>query len=55
MVSGQADRFAADLVRLASKPEVRAEIGRLGSEVARDVDVANTVERLGDLYRSLMN
>ena len=55
MVSGQPDRFAADLVRLASKPEVRAEIGRFGGEVARDVDVANTVERLGDLYRSLMN
>ena len=54
MVSGHPDRFAADLVRLASDPGLRDEIGKHGAKVAEEVDVAVVAERLGDLYRSML-
>ena len=55
MLSGSPERFAADLVSLAASPERRAEIARHGEAVVREIDVANVVERLGELYRSLLN
>jgi len=55
MVSGHPDRFAADLIRLASDAGLREEIGRQGTKVAEEVDVASVAERLGALYRSVMN
>ncbi len=55
MVSGDPERFAADLVRLASDAGLREEIGKHGAEVVKEVDVGNVVERLGSLYRSVMN
>ena len=54
MVSGQPERFAADLVRLAADDALRLEIRGLGDEVAQEIDVGNVVERLGGLYRSLL-
>jgi hypothetical protein len=53
MVSGQPERFAADLVRLASDRSLRSEIVAHGEKVKAEVDVGHVVEQLGDLYRSL--
>jgi glycosyltransferase involved in cell wall biosynthesis len=57
MLQGRPDRLAADLVRLSSDPAVRDEIRAACAEVVDEdeVDVVNVVNRLGDLYRSLMN
>lgn len=55
MVSGHPDRFGKDLIQLAADASAREEIGRLGAKVAEQVDVANVAERLGELYRSLLN
>ena len=55
MVSGNPERFAADLVRLASDAGFREEIGKHGAAVVKEVDVGNVVERLGSLYRSVMS
>lgn len=55
MVSGHPERFAADLVRLASDAGLREEIGKHGAGVVKEVDVANVVERLGELYRLVMS
>jgi len=54
MVSGHPERFAADLVRLASDAGLRDEIRMNGAKVSEEVDVGNVVERLGALYRSVM-
>ena len=54
MVSGHPERFAADLVRLATDGRLREEIIEHGARVTEQVDVVNVVERLGDLYRSLV-
>jgi hypothetical protein len=53
MVSGHPERFAADLVRLASNDGLRKEILAHGARVTEEIDVRNVVERLGGLYRSL--
>ena len=55
MLSGHPERFAGELVRLASDVGTRREIGQHGEKIVREVDVANVVERLGALYRSLTN
>ena len=55
MVSGNPERFAADLVRLASDAGLREEIGKHGALVVKEVDVGRVVERLGSLYRSVMS
>ena len=55
MISGHPERFAADLVQLAGDPGLRAEIRSHGERVAAQVDVGNVVERLGTLYRSLVD
>jgi len=54
MVSGHPERFAGDLVRLASDEALRADILEHGAKVTEEVDVGNVVERLGELYRSLV-
>jgi hypothetical protein len=54
MVSGHPERFAGDLVRLASDGAAREEIRERGGRVAEEIDVGNVVERLGGLYRSLV-
>lgn len=54
MVSGHPERFAAELVRLASDEELRAEIRTHGAKVTEEIDVGNVVERLSGLYRSLL-
>lgn len=54
MLSGHPERFATDLVRLAADPDARAEIGRAGAKIAEEVDVKNVVERLSDIYGSLL-
>lgn len=54
MVSGTPERFATDLVRLAADPSARADILDHGAKVTEEIDVRNVVERLGSLYRSLM-
>jgi hypothetical protein len=54
MVSGHPDRFAMDLMRLASDSGKRAEIAEHGAKVAKEIDVAGTAGRLGELYSSLL-
>ena len=54
MVSGNPERFAADLVRLASDSALRAEIQEHGARVTEEIDVVNVVERLGVLYESVI-
>jgi len=54
MVSGNPERFAGDLVRLASDRALRREILEHGAKVSEEIDVGNVVERLGTLYRSLV-
>lgn len=53
MISGQPERFAGEIVRLARDSELREEVRRQGADVVHAVDAAVVVERLGDLYRSL--
>jgi glycosyltransferase involved in cell wall biosynthesis len=54
MVSGHPDRLAMDLMLLAADSGKRAEIAEHGAKVAKEIDVAATAERLGELYRSLL-
>jgi glycosyltransferase involved in cell wall biosynthesis len=54
MVSGHPERFAGDLVRLASDSALRAEIQGHGARVTEEIDVVNVVERLGVLYQSVL-
>ena len=54
MISGHPERFAADLVGLTSNAGLRKEILEHGARVSDEVDVGNVVERLGALYRSLI-
>jgi glycosyltransferase involved in cell wall biosynthesis len=53
MISGTPERFAAELVGLAKDGALRAEIGKHGAEVVREVDAVKVVGELEDLYRSL--
>ena len=52
-ISGRADWFAADLVRLAEDAELRARLARAAPEVVRENDAGEVAERLRDLYRRL--
>ena len=54
MVSGHPERFAADLVRLASDDTSRADIPAHGARVTEEIDVGNVVQRLGVLYQSVL-
>jgi len=55
MISGGSERFAVDLIRLASDRALREEIAARGGEFARDVDVSVVAAQLTALYRSLLN
>jgi len=55
MVSGHPERFAGDLVRLASDGDSREEVREHGARLSKEIDVGNVVERLGGLYRSLVD
>ncbi len=55
MVSGHPERFAADLVRLATDEGLKREILEHGAMVTEEIDVANVVERLAELYRGLID
>lgn len=55
MVSGHPERFAADLVRLATDRTLREDILGHGEKVSEEVDVVHVVEQLGALYRSLVD
>jgi hypothetical protein len=55
MVSAQPERFAVDLIRLASDRMLREEIAERDADFARDIDVAVVASQLGALYQSLLN
>ncbi len=55
MISGHPERFAAEVVRLASDGGLRDEIRELCADMVQSVDAKNVVEELGSLYRSLSN
>lgn len=50
MVSGHPERFASDLLRLASDPSSRELILEHGARVTEEIDVRNVADRLGELY-----
>lgn len=53
MVSGEPERFAQDVVRIARDPQVLEDVRRHGCDVVQEVDAARVAAELGDLYRSL--
>jgi hypothetical protein len=55
MISGEPERFATEVARLASEAATRAEVLRVGAGFVRSVDSATVAESLGRLYRSLAN
>lgn len=55
MVSGHPERFASDLLRLASDPESRKAILEQGAEITEEIDVRNVADRLGELYGELID
>ncbi len=55
MVSGHPERFASDLLRLASDADSRAMILEHGARVTEEIDVRNVAERLGELYGELID
>lgn len=55
MISGEPERFAAEVARLASDGALRAEVGRVGTGFVQMVDSAKVAESLGRLYKSLAN
>jgi hypothetical protein len=55
MISGEPERFAAEVAALASDGAVRAEVIRVGSGFVQAVDSAKVADSLGRLYKSLAN
>ncbi|MGE0160017.1 MAG: glycosyltransferase family 4 protein [Gemmatimonadales bacterium] len=55
MISGEPDRFATEVARLAADASVRAEVLRVGAGFVQAVDSARVAESLGRLYKSLAN
>jgi glycosyltransferase involved in cell wall biosynthesis len=53
MISGHPDRFAMELVQLANGYGLIEQVAAYGQRVAKEVDVGNVVEELGELYESL--
>ena len=53
MISGEPERFAAEIVRIARDPQVLDDVRRHGFDVVQEVDAARVADELGDLYRSL--
>ncbi len=54
MISGQPEPFAADLMRLAADASLRDDIRAHGAKVSEEVDVGNVVEKLAELYESVL-
>lgn len=55
MVSGEPEPFAQDLVRLSSDSALRKDILDHGARISAEVDVANVVKRLSELYESIID
>jgi hypothetical protein len=55
MISGEPERFAAEMVRIAEDPSILEDVRRHGSDLTPKVDVNRVAAELGDLYRSLAN
>jgi glycosyltransferase involved in cell wall biosynthesis len=55
MISGEPERFATEVTRLATDAAVRAEVLRVGSGFVQTVDSAKVADELGRLYKSLAN
>jgi hypothetical protein len=53
MISGEPERFAVEVERLAKDASIRAEVLRVGAGFAQTVDAAQVAGQLGQLYRSL--
>ncbi|MEQ1856123.1 MAG: glycosyltransferase family 4 protein [Longimicrobiales bacterium] len=53
MISGEPDRFAVEIARLAQDAAIRAEVSRVGGGFVQAVDAAKVAGELGKLYRSL--
>jgi hypothetical protein len=54
MISGEPERFAAELVRLSKDAAVRDEVLKVGAGFVQAVDSTKVAEELGRLYRSLL-
>ncbi|MGB1658407.1 MAG: glycosyltransferase family 4 protein [Longimicrobiales bacterium] len=54
MISGQPEPFAGDLMRLAADGSLREDILAHGAKVSEEVDVGNVVEKLAELYASVI-
>jgi glycosyltransferase involved in cell wall biosynthesis len=55
MVSGEPERFAAEIVRFAAAPALLEEVRGHGSAVVQKVDATRVAAELGDLYRYLQS
>jgi glycosyltransferase involved in cell wall biosynthesis len=55
MISGEPERFATEVGRLAADAAVRAEVLRVGAGFVQAVDSAKVADSLGRLYKSLAN
>ncbi len=53
MISGNPERFAMELVRLAAGHGLIEQVAAYGRRLAKEVDVGSVVQRLGSLYQSL--
>jgi hypothetical protein len=53
MISGEPDRFAAEIAAIAKDPSALDEVRRHGAGVAQQVDAARVADELVELYRSL--
>lgn len=53
MVSGDPERFAADVQRLASDEKARKAIAEDNRQIVEEIDVRTVAGRLAELYRSL--
>ncbi len=53
MISGEPERFAAELSRLAQDAGIRAEVLKAGAAFVQTIDSAKVAGELGKLYRSL--
>lgn len=53
MISGEPERFAEEIVRIAKDPQVLDDVRKHGYDVVQEVDAARVAAELGDLYRSL--
>jgi len=54
MISGDPERFAAEVIRVVKDPSVRDSVLRHGEAFVRTADIAKAAEALGDLYGSLV-